>query len=380
MTAQQQLSSYIDDLLDGALGAVVRANRHRIDLRRYSEIVGGTLMALVYFVVFVLGPLLVAVINGGEIHPVIALSVWGTFYLWFAAVTARATSESVEAVLQDIVIPNLSDPACAEIHAKLRKRFREGVVHPVTLSISYFIAFMTWLALMYDIGPYQPVDWSGPEDDLAETLQIAWCATGYFLLYILAARATYFGFFYVKFAQVFREQAGARPFDPTHSVLVKGIGLVGRRMLVFWVFIALSVATLPMIFPELTAFLVFVLPTAVFFSLVCGSAFYLTAEANLRHVVTVHRARQLLLLEQEISTLFDRRADLAAEDWTQLETLQNLKNQLVQASGYGNAALSVLSVLIPILPPVLSLLIQGGGAFDAPSELFDTIGRVLSGD
>ncbi|MEM9045076.1 MAG: hypothetical protein AAGC81_10290 [Pseudomonadota bacterium] len=379
MTQRTELLHVIDEILGGTLGAIFRFMRSFVKKDQSSPLRGATEMGGVFLLLFAILPGIWAWFVIGNAHPMNVLSLWGAVYLWYACLTAQITSDSVESVIADIVAPNLAESTCGEIARELLTPFNEARVSIVSLAFSTVFAVITWIALMYDIGSWQESDNNQSSIRRFEMIQITWCVIGFFLLYIVAARATFVGFFYLKFANVIRrENAESFPLDPAHAVLIRGIGLIGKRMLLFWIGIALSVATLPLLFPGFTYFLLFVVPTAVLFSLICGSFVFLTAEADLRHVVSVQRSRQLRALEEEIKTLFDRRSQLDKEGWAQLENLQSLRKQLLETGNYRNDVLSFLSVIAPLFAPILTLLMQYQSLEDGWAEIIKATSSVLS--
>src|ERR1700682_1560860 len=120
--SQQQsvgkLANRIRLLLSGTLGAFPFDLDRRWSTR--SPFLGAMFTAIAYAILFCGLPWIIFRDTG----PLFWLSVWGSCYFAFAAGIARATSSSVLKIIENSILPELSEQAAAAIDEDLARRFR----------------------------------------------------------------------------------------------------------------------------------------------------------------------------------------------------------------------------------------------------------------
>jgi hypothetical protein len=187
--------------------------------------------------------------------------------------------------------------------------------------------------------------------------EIVWVSSGFFILYLTAARTTYTARFYGTFAAHLKlEYARIYSLDPAHSLQVSRIASVGKSILVFWLSIVCLVATLVPFFSEgIPQFVKFVVPTASFFSAIFGTIVFLISERDIRSIVKSITESTLQSIEDEIAALFAHRAQLDDLELKRLSMLIALHDKLATTGSYRSALLSALSLLIPLVGPAVAI-------------------------
>src|SRR5258706_14560448 len=112
-----KLADTIRLLLSGMLGAFPVDVSQRWSTR--SPFLGAIVTALAYAIVFCGLPWIIFRDTG----PLFWLSVWGSCYFAFAAGIARGTSSSVLRIIENSILPELSETAAAAIDEDLARRF-----------------------------------------------------------------------------------------------------------------------------------------------------------------------------------------------------------------------------------------------------------------
>ncbi len=350
-SVQAKLGQHIDALLLSALGSfpkVVSGNLPVIPVAGLQPFTG-VLMGLLYAALFCGVPRLF----GEPSMELFRLSIWGGCYFAFAATIARWTSASVLELIRTNILFRLSDEAAIAIDQDLTRRFRDGPITLLSVAIAVCAGAISALAIYHDLKPL-------PDNSSQGTFpaELVWWCIGYFILYFMSARTTFVARFYGTFAAHMKlDQGRLYPLDPARSWLVSHVAMIGRKMLLFWFGIVCSVLTLLLFFSHLTWFIVFVVPTASFFSLGFGSRIFFSSERNIHRTVDEVLATTIRSAEQEIAELFNRRHALNELEWTRLRELTALHKQLSVAGSYRSLISSGISLLVPFVIPVVSLAI-----------------------
>lgn len=336
------LRDRIRSLLSDTLGAFP-AELDRYWGRR-PPILVGIYIGLAYAVLFCGLPSLIY----GQIGSLFWLSVWATCYFAFAALIARSTSSSISTIIETSILPQLSDKAVSEIDEDLARRFSTRRVSVVSFLAAIVAVGLSAIALYYDEKPN------------TNAWLILWSCCGYFILYLTAARATYVARFYGTFAHHLRiDSDRIYVLDPAHSALIGSIASVGQRVLLFWLGIVCSVATLyPLFIQHLHSFVILVVPTASFFSVGFGTIVFLSSEHDIRSVVGEVATSTLLATERESADLFTRRDNLDNVQWERLQRLVSLHEKVVATGSYRSVLVSGLSILVPLVVPAITAVAE----------------------
>jgi hypothetical protein len=181
--------------------------------------------------------------------------------------------------------------------------------------------------------------------------------------------------FYATFASHLQNDAqGLFKVDPARSSLLTSVASLGYQSLFFWFGIAVSIAfVIPfsvkdwVLVPrdlslltqinisENTFVLVDVVATS-FFSIGVGIIVFLGTEAALRRAARISAKSTLRLIENEVTLLVKRLAQLDEAGWKRLSELRNWHKEVTLAGSYRGVLLSGMSLLIPLIAPLLSLL------------------------
>lgn len=333
-----ELRKKIFFLLSGSLGAFpAEYNRH---WKPRPPIFVGFYTGVTYAILFCGLPW----IRYKDSGPLFWLSVWGSCYLAFAAAIAGSTSSSIFEAIENSILPELSERAVAAIDEDLARRFGTRRVSLVSLLAAIVAVALSALALYSDL-----------KSD-AKPWEIGWSLCGFFILYLTAARATYVARFYGTFAAHLKiDSDRVYALDPAHSAQIASIASVGQRILLFWLGIVCSVATLyPLFVHRIHWFVIIVVPLASFFSVGFGTVVFLNSEHAIRSVVREIATSTLLSTEREIADLLKRRSSLDELQWQRLQGLMSLHEKVVATGSYRSALVSGLSILVPLVVPVIT--------------------------
>ena len=328
-------------------GSLLSGKLHREALS-WSPAVSGGISCLIYAAFFAGLPALVP----HSSKDLFWLSVWGSIYFGFAVAMARSTSAEVFLIAKSRVVPLLSSKALGEIDRDLEKRFGDARIQFVSLSSALAATVLSLIAIRHDVFPDSGI-MSGA------MVQVVYCCMGFFILFLTAARATDVARFYTTFAaHLHLDKDRIYTLDPARSVLVISVASIGQRILLFWVSIACSVATLFILFwwRHLFWFVLLALPIASVFSIGVGTIVFLGSEQKIRHVVNSIVAATQLELERHISTLDRDRDKLDEGTWARWKELMELRNSVASGGWYHSLRLSALSLVAPFLGPAVALL------------------------
>jgi hypothetical protein len=296
------------------------------------------------------------------------LSVYGSCWSVWATIFARMTSRSISTTIKNDLIPVLSDRTVGMIDKYLAR-----VYSPRRLLLFPTVgAFVTTLiaggAIRHDVPS-------------ASYIEILWWSVGWFLILITAASTMYSATFYRSFSiHLESEREQLYVMDPARSTIVKIVASIGRRVLIFWVLVAVGIAlVIPFLFifsvdpPTITSqstgyfgllsdlfafksnlFVVSIVPITAFFSIGVGAVVFLLSEHAIRSGVDCALRSTLRSIELELAELFSRRSQLDQVQWQRLKRLSSLHKQLATAGSYRSAVSSGFSILAPLAPLVSS--------------------------
>jgi hypothetical protein len=191
----------------------------------------------------------------------------------------------------------------------------------------------------------------------------AWFLLGYFFLFFTAARVTDATRFYEILAEALSmERAQICPPDPSHSAIVMRVASIGRRILLFWLGIAFSVLTMLIFLPPFPHFAGAVVAIASFFSIGLGTIVFLRSEMHIASAVYDVIISTLRDTEAEIMRLGGSLASLTSDGSERLKELVEFHKELSTTGGYRNVVLTSMSILAPLLGPVMTFLLSKGFA------------------
>jgi len=360
-----ELTKRITDLLGGCLCASPHQFGIPGTLQTTLIPVGplwiGFYVGLAYGLLFCVLPALF-LLGKPEPH-LIWLSVYGSLYAAWATTIARSTSAKILETIKYRIIPLLSEETSDRINKDLAHRFKRERL----LLVSWSVAILGAAGAGWTISQVSHVPF-----------QIIWWCAGWLYLFVTAARATDVARFYYVFAEhLDEEEQHLYVFDPARSTLVKAIAAVGQQILFFWVGIAVSIAILvPFIIvgsrvglfglsdgshwcslqnPR-SAFALFVVPITSAFSLPFGTIVFIRIEIAIRKAVAKVVHNTLRSTECEIADLFAQRSELSESKWRRVHELVSLHRNLATAGSYRSFLISGLSLFVPFIGPVVTLL------------------------
>ena len=391
--ARQALNRRVTHLLNGALGAFPwPAGTFGPLGPRLSNgpVKAGLVAGICYALLFLVLPELFC----RPVDPhLFWLSAYASIYIAWAVATARATSADILDRIERRIVPVFPEETCLQIEAALARRFKEVRLAAMSWSLAIIGALIAAVAIRHDIGGAQNL-----------TLQILWWSVGWMFIFVTAARATDVARFYYVFSEhLSGAEAMLYVVNPTQSRIVSDVSLVGRRMLMFWLGIAISIAflipfinladptvspTLPRmnwaatygyfanpaelhhpIHPEIdfagahrlfqwpsSLFLLIISPLVFLWSIPFGTYIFLRSEAAIRCVADGVLYRRILAIEQDVATLYGRLPELDADERARFAAFTDLHKTLTAAGGYRNLFASGLSLAIPLVGPLIGLL------------------------
>lgn len=348
----------------------------------------GIQMTVGYFLLFGAIPY-VMLRTSGELPPylwpLLALQLYGALWSGWAAASTRLASRSVMNIIEAEVLPALSPRAVDAVSREIARRHTDARARWASFFLSWALgggaAAIAGMLLYFDLPERfrPPVGW-----------MVFW-SLGWWVLYTTAAKVVMVSRFYEAFAIALApdEAAGGRDepllFWPNAagSSLVAGIAQVAKRMLLFWLLLAISIA---LILPfggyvgemikleyvdrwdaplagalklgavEGVNFVIAHLVGTALFSIGVGSLIFLRNEARLRRAARATTAMALRVIEREAGSLAGRNS-LAKGEAKRIAELRTLHAEVAGGAPHRTFLLSGLSLIIPFVP-LLSLLLN----------------------
>ncbi len=196
-------------------------------------------------------------------------------------------------------------------------------------------------------------------------VRLFWTVIGLYLSFV-AARGVLVGRFHEPFAR--RLDLAREKFyvlGAAETPLVRGVAGLGRQMLILWAIIFLAILSIMLLgagflgdyrFQGRSPLLWFVVPTAGFASVGYGSLLYLRSEAAIRETLGRFAAAQAEALQRLANARLDAAAGRLPEDPEETEQLSAWHDRILAGARYGNRLGTVLSVALPFIIPVLTLV------------------------
>jgi hypothetical protein len=297
------------------------------------------------------------------------LSVYGSCWSVWATIFARMTSRSISTTIKNDLIPVLSDRTVGMIDKYLARVYspRRLLLFP---TVGAFVtALIAGGAIRHDVPS-------------ASYIEILWWSVGWFLILITAASTMYSATFYRSFSiHLESEREQLYVMDPARSTIVKIVASIGRRVLIFWVLVAVGIAlVIPFLFifsvdpPTITSqstgyfgllsdlfafksnlFVVSIVPITAFFSIGVGAVVFLLSEHAIRSGVDCALRSTLRSIELELAELFSRRSQLDQVQWQRLKRASvHCTSSSRQQAPTESAVSSGFSILAPLAPLVSS--------------------------
>lgn len=286
-----------------------------------------------------------------------ALQFYGALWAAWATVTTKLTISTSARILTSDIIPQLSDATAKEIEMHLSRFDRRRI-----LCISLVTGAMAAIAGAILVSA---------DSQRGPSLEIAFWAVGWWILFTTSASVVIVGQFYAAFAQSLSLEApNLFPLDPSQSSLILSMTELGRRMLFYWFGIAISIA---LIFPFstidwnwLSSFLghgtvsrwtpkyfasVDVVTTG-FFSFGLGTIVFLTHEAGIRRAIDTSRRLTLRPIEVATILLLAKPCPLVEDDQKLLVSLKEQHAGIAASGSYRSAIASGFSLILPLIPTI----------------------------
>ena len=337
--SQQRLSKYISKLLGGTLGSGFSPFRKQIIEQPKS--VAGLIYSSIYLILFYLVPKLVWNHN----NVLVQLSLWRGVYLFLCTWVVRVISPSVEALIKDQLIPRLSSETNEKILSDLEKRFPRFL----NFFILPFIAVLTGCLSIFLVKIDLP--------NLGQFESI-WWTIGYSIIYFFEIQSVNICSFYISFSDNLKlEKESLYPLNPMDTDLVIIIQLIGQRILLHW--LDILVLTIPPIFifgDVVPNFLIYMVPIGSLFSILFGTFIYFKSEQNIKNS-TNHLIFEVQdNLEKRIIKLLKKIDKFESKDWENLSNLISLRRDLKPSNSILNTIPSILSVIVPLVGPIIAIL------------------------
>lgn len=285
------------------------------------------------------------------------LQLYGALWAAWATVTTKLAISTSARILISDVIPQLSVATAEEIEMRL-SRFDRRRTLCISLVIGAIAAIAGGILVSADLR-------RGP------SLEIAFWAVGWWVLFTTSASVVIVGQFYAAFAKsLWLEAPNLFPSDPSRSSLILSMTELGRQMLLFWLGIAISIA---LIFPFSTidwgwissflelgqasagTFKYFAsvdVATTGFFSFGLGTIVFLTHEAGIRRAIDTSRRLSLRPIEAATVLLLAKPYPLVEEDQKLLASLNEQHAAIAASGSYRRTIASGLSLILPLIPTI----------------------------
>jgi hypothetical protein len=287
----------------------------------------------------------------------VSLLAWGGCYAAAAIYLAQAATEAVFDTVSREILPHASPAYCASVARDLERRYPPLFLTFVPLALGAASLVAAFWAIDQDAGPGR-IPLRAPELWL-------WAAT--FLYYfVCAARAVIAARFYLSFACCLeRERSSFYVMAASETPLIKGLARLGGLLLGFWAMIFLGVLSIMLLaviplgdyaFRGSSKLLFTLIPIAGFFSLGFGSLVYLTSESQIRGVLRRFTSDQAGILQRAANGLLDPLAGRLGPDPAELERIADWHDRIVAGGLYGSRVRVGLSIVLPLLLPVVSLI------------------------
>ncbi|HEX8654830.1 MAG TPA: hypothetical protein VF693_06380 [Allosphingosinicella sp.] len=297
--------------------------------------------------------------EGNTPAPVRSLIAWGALYFAGAIYFAQSTTEDLVAVIKEHVVPNADRLYRLQTAARLRRDYPFWLLFGVPFIIAALAVPVAWWALATDLA--------ADEQSLRFNWEVGlWCVS-YFLYFWCAAVAVIAARFYWTLASnLHLERARFYVLGAADTPLVKGLSRLGSRVLVFWVLIFLSILSSmslallpePWALPQSSYLLFLMVPICGFFSLGFGTMVYLQTEGAIRSTLQAFTNSAAGALQKMCNAILDPGEGRIPRDTERLDLLTSWHDRIVAGGRYGSRLGTSVSISLPLLLPVVSLLVQ----------------------
>ena len=292
----------------------------------------------------------------------VSLLAWGGCYAAAAIFFAETATDAVFETVRRDILPHASPAYCLAVARDLERRYPP--------------AFLTFVPLAVGAASLAAAYWAIGRDMEHGRLPLRapelwfWAAT--FLYYfVCAGRAVIAARFYLSFACCLEQERPAfYVMSAAETPLIKGLARLGGLLLGFWAMIFLCVlsimllAALPLgiyAFGGSSKLLFILVPIAGFFSLGFGCLIYLASEGQIRNVLRRFTNDQAEILQYAANDLLDPIAGRVAPDPAALKQIGEWHDRIVAGGQYGSRVRVGLSILLPLLLPIVSLVQAAAG-------------------
>jgi hypothetical protein len=295
------------------------------------------------------------------------LLAWAGLYFAAAIAFARSATEDALEIVGHDILPYASDPYASAVTVDLERRASSPLWRLVPWLFAAGAATVGVWATLVDVA--QPPASAGGGFRLGSSSEpfsadlLLWAVLCFYLS-ATATRAVMTATFHRSFARELDGESGALyALNAAESPLVLGLSKLGGRILRAWAMIFLSIVAImvlaalpaPYGLPHDSLVLFLLVPIAGFFSLGYGSLVYLQTEAVIRAALRRFTLARALPIQQRANELAQLGARLDQDGAAELERLRVLAAQIVAGGHYGNRPLTMLSIALPLIMPVLSL-------------------------
>jgi hypothetical protein len=291
------------------------------------------------------------------------LQIYGCLWAGWATTSTKITSSSIEKIIENDIIPELSAKTAEAIEEDLALRFETKRLLCVSWGIAIPAAALAGVLIYFDA--------SNAESKPPAIFEVVLWSVGWSLLFATAAKVVNVSRFYRLFAAHLKDEPEKLyAIDPARSTLVASVAFVAQRMLLFWLGIAISIALvlpfsvkdwglLPNDLATLLApnrshnrFVLIEIAVTAFFSIGLGTIVFLRSEAAIRQAVRKAAHSTLHSVEVEVASLSNKIRELDETGWKRLTALSSLHKEVAMAGSYRSAIISALSVIVPFVPLV----------------------------
>lgn len=318
------------------------------------------------WVIFYLFPWIIGYRDGkwfeNEVKFLYLLQLYGALWAGWATTTTGLTTRALHRTINTYIIPYISPAAIATISAELEKKLDRRKFLIISWCVGITSAAVAGFLVNHDV------------DYRIGSLEILVWALGWAVLYTTATAVVNIASFYSVFAKNLDKDAlKLFKISPAQSSLFSSVASLGNILLSFWFGIAISIAiAIPFLFidrnsasnslsftihffPSKNAFVLAHVIVTSLLAVGIGAIVFTRSDVALRQAARLATNSTLRWIEHEMA-LLSRVSSLDEADWKQLLALKDLHKDVVAGGSYRSALLSGLSLVMPLIAPLLSLL------------------------
>jgi hypothetical protein len=301
--------------------------------------------------------------GGTSVPPhLLSLLLWGGLYFSAAIFLAQNVTLKIYDTVRYDILPHASasyvEAVTKDLDTSYGPRFLLWL--PLAVASVSLIAALMALRLDPDIAPLFA--------DYRQLPALVVWSLSYFLYFAAAAVAVVAGRFYSTFARHLEiDRSTFYLLRAVDTPLVRGLAKLGAQVLTFWVCIFLAIlssmllAVLPIgvyRLPPDSVLLFTMVPITGFFSLGFGTLVYLDTEARIRSNLQRFVHKQARILQEKVNALSWPAKGRPLSGAVSLERLAALHDQILAGGRYGSRASAAVSIALPLLMPVASLVVS----------------------